>query len=249
MPDMDKTPLVLVHGAWHSGACWTPVVDRLKSKGVQVYAPDLPGHGNNALALNKVTLKAYVQCIVDLLTGIPVPVTLVGHSMAGIVISQVAAQAPQQVARLVYLSAYLPRHNESLFDLVGSNRGEEAPGAIELAMRISDDKRSCRIDDADITPLFHNRATAAEAHAAKNAFCDQATLPLAARVSLEHSGFDSVPRTYISCTADRVIPLHHQRRMLIRQPCHTLLQLDADHCPFLSCPAQIAGLLDACAAA
>lgn len=243
---MSSTTFVLVHGAWHSGACWARVTALLSAQGFTVHAPDLPGHGKDPLPLTRVTLKAYVNSLLDLLDSIAGKAILVGHSMAGIVISEVAAQRPDKVARLVYVCAYLPRDGESLFDLIALNRSHEPFTAIELAMQMSDDKRSCTIAGEDIIPLFYNLSPEATATAAKAAFAVQATLPLAAKVQLNAAAFAQVPRTYIACTRDKVIPIHHQRRMLTRQPCNELLQLDADHSPFHSCPEQLAALLAAC---
>jgi pimeloyl-ACP methyl ester carboxylesterase len=234
---------VLVHGAWHGGACWKAVADLLTAQGCKVLTPDLPGHGNNTLPLAKVTLKAYVNNLLDLLDGLDEAVTLVGHSMAGLVVSEVAARRPDKVARLVYVCAYLPRDGESLFEIIALNRSHEPFTAIDLAMQMSDDKRSCTIADDDIVPLFYQLAPADVAAAAKGGFGIQATLPLAAKVQLDEASFARVPRTYIACNRDKVIPVHHQRRMLTRQPCDELLQLDADHSPFHSCPEQLAALL------
>lgn len=243
---MTPPALMLVHGAWHAGACWSPVLPLLAATGCRVLAPDLPGHGNDPLPLAKVTLKTYVNRIVDLLDTLDGQAVVVGHSMAGIVISEVAAQRPEKIARLVYLSAYLPRHDESLFDLIALNRSHEPFTAIEMAMQVSADKRACTVNDEDIIPLFYPLAAPALAHAARAAFGVQAMLPLAAKVQLQGTGYATIPRTYICCTQDRVIPLHHQRRMLDRQPCDTLLQLDADHSPFLSRPQPLATLLATC---
>lgn len=244
---MSSTTFVLVHGAWHSGACWAHVASILTAQGCTVFTPDLPGHGNNALPLAKVTLKAYVIFLLDLLDGIDGKVCLVGHSMAGMVISEVAALRPDKVARLIYLCAYLPRDGESLFELIALNRGHEPFAAIDLALQMSDDKRTCTIASEDIIPLFYQLAPASVATEAKAAFAVQATLPLAAKVQLNAAAFTQVPRTYLACTQDKVISMHHQRRMLNRQPCDELLQLAADHSPFHSCPEQLAALLAACA--
>ncbi|MEY4642554.1 MAG: hypothetical protein RLZZ227_2548 [Pseudomonadota bacterium] len=208
--------------------------------------PDLPGHGANSAPLNKVTLKAYVNFLLELIDSIDGKVTLVGHSMAGIVISEVAARRPGKIARLVYLCGYLPRDGESLFDLIALNRSHEPFTAIDLALQMSDDKRTCTIATDQIIPLFYNQVPAELAARAKADFCVQATLPLAAQVQLDEQGWDQVKRTYILCTQDKVIPVHHQRRMLTRQHCDVLLQLDGDHSPFLSCPEQLALLLGAC---
>lgn len=243
---MNQPALLLVHGAWHAGACWNPVLPLLAEAGCRVLAPDLPGHGADSLPLSRVTLKAYVERLLILLETLEGKVVLVGHSMAGLVISEVAARRPEKVERLVYLCAYLPRHGESLFDLVALNRSHEPFTAIELALQLSDDKRSCTIAHDAIIPLFYQLAPPDAAQRAKAEFSVQATLPLSARVDLDGQGFADTPRTYICCTQDRVIPLHHQRRMLQRQGCDTLLQIDTDHSPFLSQPAQLAALLAAC---
>jgi pimeloyl-ACP methyl ester carboxylesterase len=223
--------------------CWKAVADLLTAQGCKVLSPDLPGHGHNALPLAKVTLKAYINSLLDLLDGLDEAVTLVGHSMAGLVVSEVAARKPDKVARLVYVCAYLPRDGESLFEIIALNRSHEPFTAIDLAMQMSDDKRSCTIADDDIVPLFYQLAPTNIAAAAKAGFGVQATLPLAAKVQLDDASFARVPRTYIACNKDKVIPVHHQRRMLTRQACDELLQLDADHSPFYSSPEQLAALL------
>jgi len=243
---MKPPVLILIHGAWHDSTCWSPVLPLLSAAGCRVLAPDLPGHGADPLPLAKVTLKAYVKRILELLETLEDKVVLVGHSMAGLVISEVAARRPDKVEQLVYLCAYLPRHDQSLFDLIALNRSHEPFTAIELALQVSDDKRSCSIAGEDIIPLFYPLANPDLAAKAKARFARQAMLPLAAKVNLAGEGFAGIARTYICCTQDRVIPLHHQRRMLQRQACDTLLQIDADHSPFLSRPEQLAALLSSC---
>jgi pimeloyl-ACP methyl ester carboxylesterase len=237
---------ILVHGAWHSGACWQIVADLLRARGCSVLAPDLPGHGTNELPLTKVTLKAYVDSIVALLDASDAPVTLVGHSMAGAVISEAAARRPEKIARLVFLCAYLPCDGESVFDVIALNRSHEPFTAIDLALQMSDDKRSCMVDDEQIVPLFYNCAPEAAAAEAKMRFGAQASLPLAAKARIDEAALSQLKSTYILCAQDKVIPVHHQRRMLTRRYCEVLLQLDTDHSPFISCPDQLALILQAC---
>lgn len=238
--------LILVHGAWHSGACFQPVADLLRARGCTVQAPDLPGHGTNDLPLTKVTLKAYTESIVALLDDAPGPVTLVGHSMAGAIVSEAAARRPDKIARLVFLCAYLPCDGESVFDVIALNRSHEPSTAIELALQMSHDKRSCTVDSEQIVQLFYNCAPDDAAADAKARFGVQATLPLAAKARIDEDALARVKSTYILCAQDRVIPVHHQRRMLTRRYCDVLLQLDTDHSPFVSCPDQLALILQAC---
>lgn len=240
---MKKCAIVLVHGAWHAGACWDAVVDLLAARGFAVCAPDLPGHGAQQTPLHKISLHTYVKAVLELLDGIDSKVLLVGHSMAGMIISEVAARAPQRLRGLVYVGAYLPRHNESLFDLNALNREDEAATAIERAMQLSSDKRSCTVQEDAIIPLFYPLAPPALAKQASRSFQTQATLPLAAKVNLGHADMMHVASTYIVTTQDKVLLPQHQRRMLARRSCECVLEIDADHSPFLSRPAELAELL------
>jgi alpha-beta hydrolase superfamily lysophospholipase len=39
---------VLIHGSWHTGAHWAPVVGHLRQAGHQAFAPTVLGHGKGA---------------------------------------------------------------------------------------------------------------------------------------------------------------------------------------------------------
>lgn len=239
------TPLVLVHGAWHSGRCWHEVAELLRTSGNVVTCPDLPGHGSSQFPPKRVTLKQYVAAIVGLLEAAAEPVVLVGHSMAGVAVTAAACLVPHKVRTLVYLCAYLPQPGHSIFELIALNRGHEPLSPIELALEFSPDKRSCSIDADRIMPLFYSDLPADAAPRLLSQFGPQGSLPLSSAVQFDQHVFASLDTVYVCCTRDRVIPLHHQRRMLARQPCRTLLQIEADHSPFHSCPRQLADLLGA----
>src|SRR5215510_82089 len=87
--NIDKT-YILIHGAWHGAWCWYKVVPVMKKKGCKVVAIDLPGHGKDTTNPEQVTFKMYVERVKQVANNIPGQVILVGHSMAGTVISQAA---------------------------------------------------------------------------------------------------------------------------------------------------------------
>lgn len=163
--------------------------------------------------------------------------------MSGMVISQVAESRPEKISRLVYLSAYLPSDGQSLFDVIAANRGNEAPVAIEAAMQLSADKRRYAMAPGAIPALFYNRCFDDGNVRIPLTLPDQPTLPLTGKVKLSADRFGRVPKTYVCCLDDRVIPIKHQRLMLKRQPCNEMIQLDADHSPFLSCPQTLSAVL------
>jgi pimeloyl-ACP methyl ester carboxylesterase len=244
MPLSESKPrYLLVHGAWHSGACWNMVATQLRAQGCTVDCPDLPGHGNSALPLDRVSLKRYVEAVLALIDSCEEDIVLVGHSMAGMVVTEAACARSARIRALVYLCAYLPRPDESIFDLIALNRSHEPFSAIELAMELSSDKRRCTVDPGQVIGLFYGAVPPDKAQHLLQEFGPQASLPLSTRVRFDQSVFAGLATHYLCCSKDQVIPLHHQRRMLQRQPCRNLLQIDSDHSPFHSCPDVLAGLL------
>src|SRR5215475_785880 len=81
--------IVLVHGAWVDASCWDKVVPALKAAGHEVLVVNLPGHGSDNTPPANITLQSYVDAVKTAIGGRK-DVTLVGHSLAGIVISEVA---------------------------------------------------------------------------------------------------------------------------------------------------------------
>jgi pimeloyl-ACP methyl ester carboxylesterase len=84
----------LVHGAWHDGTCWEPLVAELAGRGHECLTPVLP------LGDPAATFVDYADAVLHCLAGRDHPV-LVGHSMASAVVALVAARVP--VRLLVYL--------------------------------------------------------------------------------------------------------------------------------------------------
>jgi pimeloyl-ACP methyl ester carboxylesterase len=209
----------------------------------QVLCPNLPGHGENKTELGKITLNKYSRYITQYIDNIDKNVILVGHSMSGMVISQVAENAPGNIQRLVYLSAYLPVSGQSLFDLISDNSAADKPAFIENAMLMSQDKRTCTIAPDDISRLFYNRCPENARKQIPAVFPAQASLPLSGKVTLTEGRFGQTPKTYICCLDDQVIPINHQRHMMKQQACDEMIQLDADHSPFLTSPELLASIL------
>jgi pimeloyl-ACP methyl ester carboxylesterase len=104
---------VLIHGGNHGAWCWDKVASLLRKEGHLVEAPDLPGHGKDKTPIQDVTLQSCIDEVCSVINAQSEPVILVGHSMGGLVISQVAEQVPDKIRVLVYLSALLLRSGES----------------------------------------------------------------------------------------------------------------------------------------
>jgi pimeloyl-ACP methyl ester carboxylesterase len=109
---------VLVHGAWHTGDLMEPVARHIRQAGHSVHCPTLAGNrpGDDRSAIG---LLDAARSLADFLEEHQLSgVRLVGHSYGGMVISQVAAQAPSRIARLVYWNAFVPLDGQCLNDMV-----------------------------------------------------------------------------------------------------------------------------------
>ena len=73
--------IVLIHGAWAEGSCWSGVIERLQADGYHVTAPQFP---LTALADDVARLRQ----VLDLQDG---PAILAGHSYGGQVMTALGA--------------------------------------------------------------------------------------------------------------------------------------------------------------
>jgi pimeloyl-ACP methyl ester carboxylesterase len=113
--------LVLVHGSWHGGWCWSRVTPLLRARGIAFHAPSLTGHGDrHHLVSPAVDLSTHVADIANLIRWEDLKdVVLCGHSYGGMVVSGVADQLAERIHTLVYLDAHVPADGQSMMDLAG----------------------------------------------------------------------------------------------------------------------------------
>ncbi len=109
---------ILIHGSWHNGQVWRKVETLLQEGGLAVYVPSLSGMSSiHQPATADMGLHTHIQDIVRLIQEEKLQdVVLVGHSYGGFVISGVAELMPERIANLVYLDAFVPEDDRSLFD-------------------------------------------------------------------------------------------------------------------------------------
>src|ERR687890_2304638 len=103
--------IILVHGLWVDGSSWSKVIPILENAGHKVIAVQLPLH---SLADDAATVKRAI----DLVGG---PITLVGHSYGGFVITNAAYNNPN-VTGLVYVAAFAPDEGQSLSEFIDATK-------------------------------------------------------------------------------------------------------------------------------
>src|SRR5215468_298076 len=93
---------ILVHGAFADGSCWQKVIPYLERAGLKVVAVQNPLDSlENDVAATKRAIR-----------NAEGPVILVGHSWAGVVITEAGNE--EKVKSLVYVAAFAPDKGESV---------------------------------------------------------------------------------------------------------------------------------------
>src|SRR5580765_3769192 len=111
--------IVLVHGAWADGSCWSGVIERLQAEGFQVRAPQFPlsSLGDDVARLRQV-LEFQDR-----------PTIVVGHSYGGQIMTALGTDAPNVVG-LVYIAAFGLDEGESIGALL--TQGPPSPALVHL---------------------------------------------------------------------------------------------------------------------
>lgn len=223
---------LFIHGSGHGAWCWRDVLTEMSKRGLNARALDLPSHGDDTTRLEDVTLAAYRDAILaDIETHGGAPVVLVGHSAGGYPISAAAEAEPDKVSRLVYVCAYVPVDGISLADRRRSAPSHPILDVIErtehgLAFRFVPGKAA----DA----LFHDCGPEIIDFAIPR-LSAQAIAPQETAIALT-GNYASVPRRYIICDHDRIIPPAFQVTMTKDWPTSSVDHLPSSHSPFFSMP-------------
>ena len=234
--------ILLIHGAAHGAWAWTHVLPQLAALGHAARAIDLPGHGEDPTPVGDVTLDMYAEAVVAALHGFDDPVVLVGHSMGGYPISLAAERAPDRVARLVYVCAYLPWPGTSLADM----RRAAPRQPLLPAIRRSHDGVWLSLDPEQVEEKFYHDCPPGTLELARPRLCRQAIAPQETPIALGPA-FGAVPKSYVICDDDRAIPPEFQATMCADLPRRDVHRMACGHSPFFADPAGLAHLIDACA--
>lgn len=216
---------VLVHGAWLSAWGWEKVVALLEQVGNKVVAPDLPAHGTDKTSVGEASLQAYTAKVVQVIDEQSEPVILVGHSMGGTVISEVAEARPTKIKSLVYLTAYLLPSGKSLFQAAQEDSGSQVPTILD----VQQDKGLVALKEDGLADVFFNDCSSEEVAAGLAHYQPDPIGPLATPVNVTEANWGRVPRFYIECTEDKVISPDYQKSMYTALPCQAVFSIAAGH--------------------
>lgn len=214
--------VVLVHGLFADGSCWTEVIPKLQAEGLNVTAVQNP----------LTTLPEAVASAERVLARMDGPTVLVGHSFSGMIVTE--AGAHPNVSSLVYVAARAPDAGEDYTALAKTYPTPPASAGIVF------DGDEGRLSEAAFLRDFAGDLPEAKAkvlYAVQQPF--QKAL-LAGKTT--HAAWRSKPSFYAVSTEDRTINPDLQRFMAKRMGA-TTIEVKASHLALISHPGEIARLI------
>ena len=215
--------IVLLHGAFADGSSWSKVIEILQAKGHNVTAVQLP---LTALADDvAATRRALAQQ-----HG---PVILVGHSWAGVVITEVGVDP--KVAGLVYVAAFAPDRDEAVGEL-----GKAYPPPPTFAAPIVDEQGFMSLPMDAMVKHFASDLPPSQARVLAATQRPINVSAFGARVSAV--AWKTKPSWYIVSTLDGAIAPAEERFFATRMKA-TTTELNASHVPMISQPKAVAAVI------
>jgi putative intracellular protease/amidase/esterase/lipase len=230
---------VLVHGAWADESAWGFVRNELAKK-ANVVVVNLPAHGADNTYGAGIGLNEYVKTVSDAISKVNGKVILVGHSMAGIIISQVAENMPNKIDKLIYVSAYLPGNGQDATSITNKFLNNKPIEVFEFNSDyslVSLKKEAIgNVVCADCTEYMKDVLVKYHRPEPVKGLNDKVKLT---------AKFNSIPKFYISTKNDYAVPYALQQQMIkANGTVKKVFEMETSHLPFVVKPQEFLSILN-----
>ncbi|MDR6763669.1 pimeloyl-ACP methyl ester carboxylesterase [Flavobacterium sp. 2755] len=232
----NKKTFVLVHAAWHGAWSFDKTKKKLEESDVKVITFDLPGHGKDKTEIKDISLAAYVQKVKDEILKLNEPVILVGHSLAGFVVSQVAEEIPDRIEKLVFIAAMIPYEGKTVFDIINA----DAESLLLQNLIFAEDKSWATVSEETLKNVVYNKASIEQITESAPNLVHQATQPFFETVETSANAFGLIDKTYIICENDKILSSTAQRNLIQQIGITKSLTLSTGHVPNVENPDALA---------
>lgn len=214
--------VVLVHGAFADGSCWSEVIARLHKAGMKATAVQNP----------LTSLADDVEATRRILALQDGPTVLVGHSWAGTVISEAGVDA--KVSALVYVAARAPDVDENYAALAGTFPTPPASAGLVKSDGFAQLNEEAFVRDfaGDLDPAKARVLHALQGRISTTLFASRTT----------QAAWKTKPTWYAVSTKDRTTSPELQRFVAQRMKAKTV-ELESSHVSMISHPDEITDLI------
>lgn len=247
-------PVVLVHGGAHGAWCWQPMLPYLDGRALAV---DLPPKAIRGFTVDvapppettTIGLRDFADAVLTAVAEAGFErFALVGHSMGGLTIAEVARRAPERVTQLVFVSCLVPPEGGTVVDALPEAVRDMTREAMQRA-RDGDVSMGPGMDDALKRFMFCNDMSEEQTrfvldrcgHECPSAFLDTVTragIPPALR------------KTYVRLLQDQALEPAVQDEQIAHLRASPggpveVVELDCGHDAMISRPRDLAAVLNA----
>lgn len=211
--------IVTIHGGSHGAWCWRQLSAALAARDLALLCPDLPESGEDMTPVTDVSWGAYVECVIAAIDEAPRPVLLIGHSLAGALISQAAEHRANKVCGLFYIAALAPLDGEAVGQTPRSPERYALTGresTVARALRPSRAAGVYKLDPVAAIDIFYNDCRAEIALEAVSRLRPLAMAPVEGVLRLTPDRWGRIPKTYVICLRDQALPAPTQRGLAAR---------------------------------
>jgi pimeloyl-ACP methyl ester carboxylesterase len=224
---------VLVHGAWADESAWGFVRNQMAIH-ANIEVVNLPAHGADNTYGVGIGLNDYVKTVKEVIAKQNGKVILVGHSMAGMIISQVASEIPSKIEKLIYVSAYLPADGQDITGITNKFLNNKPIEAFEF----NKDYSLLSINKQALPAIVCNDCPQYMKDVLVKYHRAEPVKALNDKVKLS-SAFAAIPKFYISTTQDNAVPYALQQQMIkANGTVKKVVEMNTSHLPFVVNPAE-----------
>jgi pimeloyl-ACP methyl ester carboxylesterase len=217
--------ILLVHGAWADGSCWSAVIAQLQARGYNVAAPQFP---ETSLA-NDVSRLRHMLSLQD---G---PTVIVGHSYGGQIMTALGTDV-QNAVGLVYIAAFGLDEGETIGALL-----QQGPPPPALAHLNIDNQGFAWVPEDDFVEHF---AGDIDPFKAQVMFAVQQPLSMSTLEDVMGvPAWKTLPTWYLVAACDEAIPPDGERAFAARMGA-TTIEIQSNHCAMVSHPDEVVSLIE-----
>ncbi len=254
-------PVVLVHGGGHGAWCWAPMVDHMTSDALAVDLPPKavrggPDRFRDLPELRTITVGDFADSVLaDADAAGYDRFVLVGHSLAGLTLPEVATRAPDRVAHLVFVSCTIPTEGKSTLDRLHGDLAAMARDNVATSMsRPATGELAESPMGEDL--LRHMFGTDLDDEAMQLVFdCFGNEVMSVIDEAVSRAGMPAaIPKTWVRCLRDATLSIADQDASVanleaVPGGAVTVVDIDTGHNAMLSRPRDLASIVDRIAVA
>jgi len=217
--------IIFIHGAWHGGWCWKKIEPYFSDDEYNVLFFDIHSSKNPD---DDMSFEGSINLLKEKIEKMTGDVILVAHSMGGMYATQVSEYFVNKISKIIYVSGFIPKDNQSCLDLALND-----VGIVKFGLIFNDAKTLVTVDEKIIRPAFYNDVSEDD-----YAFCRKNIKPqnfshYTTKVKLASDNSKKTTRIFIRCMRDMAITPGFQTIMALENGCD-IYDLDSGHSPFVS---------------